>query len=239
MSGPVIDAIAPRNLAIVTRLLLFLCHSILVDSRCDLDWVGVMDPIGRALAEGRVFTHVRPMRTALTIGLLSMLAAVAAPAEQPAELIKVGAFTFTVPDGWKKVAPTSPMRKAQLEVSQGSEKAEVTFFQFGGDQGGNVADNVARWFAQFPGSEEKRKTETVQAGSVKITFATTEGTFSSGMPGGPTTPMNDYALVGAILENRDGNIFIKMTGPKPIVKSSTDAFKKMVSEAAKNSAPQV
>ena len=150
--------------------------------------------------------------------------------------VKVGAFTFTVPEGWKKVTPSSSLRKAQLEIAQGSEKAEVTFFQFGAGQGGSVADNVARWFAQFPGSEEKRKTETVQAGSVKITFATTEGTFSSGMPGGPTTPMNGYALCGAILENPDGNVFIKMTGPEAIVKSSSDTFKKIVSEAAKDSA---
>ena len=179
------------------------------------------------------------MRIALTIGFFSMLAAIAASAEQPAEPIKVGPFTFTVPVDWKKVTPSSPIRKAQLEISQGSDKAEVTFFQFGADQGGSVADNVARWFAQFPGSDDKRKTETVQAGSVKVTFATTEGTFNSGMPGGPTTPLSGFALCGAILESRDGNVFVKMTGPEPIVKSSSDAFKKMVSEAAKNSAPRV
>ena len=152
--------------------------------------------------------------------------------------VRVGAFTFTVPDGWKTVTPSSPMRKAQLEIAQGSDKAEVTFFQFGAGQGGSAADNVARWFAQFPGSEAKRETNTVQAGSMKITYVTTEGTFSSGMPGGPTTPMSGYALCGAILENTDGNVFIKMTGPEAVVKPSSEAFKKMVSQAAKNSAPR-
>ena len=156
----------------------------------------------------------------------------------PAEPVKVGAFTFSVPKSWKTVTPSSTMRKAQLEIAQGSDKAEVTFFQFGAGQGGSVADNVTRWFAQFPGSDDKRKTETVQAGSVKITYVATEGTFSSGMPGGPTTPMTSYALCGAILENPEGNVFIKMTGPEALVKSSTEAFKKMVSEAAKNSAPR-
>ena len=130
------------------------------------------------------------------------------------------------------------MRKAQLEIAQGSDKAEVTFFQFGAGQGGSVAENVSRWFGQFPGSDEKRKTETVQAGPVKVTYVSTEGTFSSGMPGGPTTPMTGYALCGAILESSDGNVFIKMTGPEAIVKSSTEAFKKMVSEAAKGTAPR-
>jgi hypothetical protein len=178
------------------------------------------------------------MRKALAVFGFLLLTAVAAKAEQPAEPVKVGPFTFTVPEGWKKVTPSSPMRKAQLEVGEGSAKAEVTFFQFGGGQDGTAADNVARWFGQFPGSEDKRKTENIQAGSVKITFASTEGTFSSGMPGGPTTPMTGYALCGAILESADGDVYIKMTGPEAVVKASTEAFKKMISDAAKNAAPR-
>ena len=178
------------------------------------------------------------MRKAFALVVFFLLAAIATPAQQPAEPVKVGPFTFTVPEGWKKVTPSSPMRKAQLEVAQGSNKAEVTFFQFGAGQGGSPADNVARWFAQFPGSEDKRKTENVQAGPMKITFANTEGTFSSGMPGGPTTPMTGYALCGAILESTGGDVYVKLTGPEAVVKSATEAFKKMVSEAAKNSAPR-
>jgi len=171
------------------------------------------------------------MRTAFAAVAFFVVTAFAA--EQPADSVKVGSFTFTVPEGWKKVTPSSPMRKAQLEVGEGSAKAEVTFFQFGAGQGGTPADNVARWFAQFPGSDDKRKTENVQAGSVKITFATTEGTFSSGMPGGPTTPMTGYALCGAILESPDGDVYVKLTGPEAVVKAAAEAFKKMVTEAAK------
>src|SRR6266446_3803867 len=76
------------------------------------------------------------MRTAFAAAVFFLLAAAATSAEQPAEPVKVGAFTFTVPDGWKKVTPSSPMRKAQLDIAQGSDKAEVTFFQFGAGQGG-------------------------------------------------------------------------------------------------------
>jgi hypothetical protein len=176
------------------------------------------------------------MRTAFVVTALFVLAATAVSAE-PTE-IKAGSFTFPVPDGWKQVTPSSPMRKAQLEVARGPEKAEVTFFHFGADQGGSTAENVARWYAQFPGSEKNRITENVQVGSVKITFAMTDGTFSSGMPGGPTTPMPGYALCGAILESADGSVFVKMTGPEAVVKTSTEAFKKMVSDAAKSAAPR-
>lgn len=173
------------------------------------------------------------MRTVIVAVASFVVAATAISAEQPAEPVKVGSFTFTVPEGWKKVTPSSPMRKAQLEVGEGAAKAEVTFFQFGAGQGGTPADNVARWFAQFPGSDDKRKTENVQVGSVKITFATTEGTFSSGMPGGPTTPMTGSALIGAIMESPDGDVYVKMTGPEAVVKAATEAFRKMVTEAAK------
>ncbi|PZR70976.1 MAG: hypothetical protein DLM73_16665 [Chthoniobacterales bacterium] len=177
------------------------------------------------------------MRTLFLLAAIFLLGVVTSQAE-PAPPIKIGAFTFTVPDAWKAATPSSPMRKAQLEVGPDGAKAEVTFFQFGTGQGGTAADNVARWYAQFPGSEQNRITENVQVGSVKITFVMTDGTFSSGMPGGPTTPMPGYALCGAILENADGNVFIKMTGPIATVKASTDAFKKMVSEAAKTAAPK-
>jgi hypothetical protein len=171
------------------------------------------------------------IRTVIFLLLATSLAA-------RAETLNVETFTFALPEGWKSVTPSSPMRKAQLEIARGPEKAEVTFFHFGADQGGSAADNINRWFAQFPGSEDKRSTEHVQVGAVKITFAMTEGTFSSGMPGGPTTPMEGYALCGAILESATGNVFIKMTGPNAVVKASTDAFKKMVSDAAKTAAPK-
>ena len=178
------------------------------------------------------------MRTAFAAAVLFGLVTIAFTLETRAETVKVEAFTFAVPEGWKSVTPSSPMRKAQLEIARGPQKAEVTFFHFGADQGGTAEDNVARWYAQFPGSDKNRITEHVQVGQVKVTFAMTDGTFSSGMPGGPTTPMEGFALCGAILESAAGNVFVKMTGPNAVVKASTEAFKKMISEAAKSVAPQ-
>ena len=51
--------------------------------------------------------------------------------------------------------------------------------------------------------------------------------------------MEGYALCGAILETASGNLFVKMTGPNAVVKASTDAFKKMVTDGAKTAAPKV
>ena len=160
-----------------------------------------------------------------------------AAATEAAETFKVGAFTFAVPEGWTKVQPSSAMRNAQLEIAQGTAKAEVTFFHFGGGSG-SAADNVTRWFGQFPGSEDKRKTESVETGGVKITFATAQGTFSSGMPGAPSAPMPGYALCGAILAHESGDVYVKMTGPEALVNSACAALREMVVEAAKTATPK-
>ena len=183
------------------------------------------------LAKATEVQQILTMKKLLS-SLLFLIPAILLAADS-AETFTVERFTFTVPDGWKKVAPPSPMRKAQLDVGEGALKAEVTFFHFGGGSG-SAADNVSRWFSQFSGNESDRKTETAEANGVKITFVETAGTFSSGMPGGPTTPLPNYALRGAILENtKEGDVYVKMTGPAVTVDSASAAFKKMVSEATR------
>jgi hypothetical protein len=53
------------------------------------------------------------------------------------------------------------------------------------------------------------------------------------MPGGPTTPLENYALEGAILEDpQNGDVFVKMTGPAALVASATPTFREMIRAAA-------
>ena len=129
------------------------------------------------------------------------------------------------------------MRKAQLKVTDadGKASAEVVFFQFGPGAAGGVKANVDRWLRQFDPRDKDAKVEETTVGKTKVTYVQTEGTYHSGMPGGPTTPMADYGLMGAIIESDDGNIFVKMTGPKALVSSSVADFKKMVESGLKKS----
>ena len=163
--------------------------------------------------------------------LVLIVFAAAASATGPIKFT-VGSFTFARPESWEWVTPTSPMRKAQLSVPghAGSPPAEVTFFHFGAGQGGSVQANVDRWFKQFSDGYTDVKSE--QAGGTTITFVKAEGTFASGMPGGPTTPMKNYAMRGAILESSSGDVYVKMTGPKEVVKGAAPALEKMVRGAA-------
>ena len=118
------------------------------------------------------------------------------------------------------------MRAAQLKISgaKEGESADVVFFHFGPSGGGDTQSNVDRWVRQFQGGSEAAKVEPQEIGGAKVTLVTTEGTFNSGMPGGPTTPMENYALLGAIIEHKEGSVFVKMTGPAALVKGSRQKF---------------
>lgn len=160
------------------------------------------------------------------------IAAFALHAADAPKSFKVGEFTFNRPDSWLWVESTSPMRKAEMKISdpKSAQKADVAFFHFGPSGGGGTKANIERWFGQFQESRDKinARTEDVTVGKHKITYVQAEGTYKSGMPGGPQTPMSEHALMGAIIESEEGNVFVRMTGPKALVKASGADFKKMV-----------
>ena len=164
--------------------------------------------------------------------LLSAALAMNLAAQSPATF-KVGELTFTRPAKWEWVPTTSAMRAAQLKLTDDAKKetGEVVFFNLPGG-GGGVQPNIDRWLSQFEEPREKlnSKVENVMVGKTKITYVHAEGTYKSGMPGaGPTTPMAGYVLEGAIIElGPENNIFVRMTGPKALMKASVEEFRKMI-----------
>ncbi len=165
--------------------------------------------------------------------MFANLAWMARAAEAPAGF-KVSELSFSRPAKWEWVPTRSEMRKAQLKVpNAGGEAGEVVFFHFGPNNGGGTEANVTRWYGQFEGTKEqiKGRREEAKAGNNKVTFVFAEGTYKSGMPGGPQTPKPGYALLGAIIEDAAGSVFVRLTGPKALVDSATADFKKMIGEA--------
>lgn len=142
---------------------------------------------------------------------------------------KVAGYEFASPEGWKSSKPSSRMRAAQFSAGD----AEVVFFYFGPRGGGGVKANVDRWMGQFQDTKSQ-KVEAKDVGSVKVTYARATGTFMSGPPfGGPKTPKKGYALLGAIIEGKEGAIFVKMTGPEATVQANADKMQAMVEGALK------
>jgi hypothetical protein len=165
----------------------------------------------------------------------SLCAPAARAADAAPDNFEVGGLKFKRPSEWQWVPVQSSMRKAQLAVpGLGAAKgAEITFFHFGPSGGGDLDSNIQRWLRQFQSSPGVEKVESKTLGGRKTTLVTTEGTFSAGMPGQAATPMENYALLGAIVEDPAGNIFVKMTGPRETVQAARGKFLEFL-EAAKH-----
>jgi hypothetical protein len=175
---------------------------------------------------------------ALRVGILLCLSAFIAQAEDKPATFTAGDFKFTAPAGWNSVTPSSPMRKAELRVpgpegTGAAGEAVITVFHFGPGQGGTVQQNIDRWFGQFDGDNDGKGAASAKEtiGTVPVTFARARGTFQSGMPGQPATPLEGQALLGAILESPDGDVYVKMTGPAPTVEKAEPAFVQMIRSA--------
>jgi len=154
-------------------------------------------------------------------------------AQQAPDSFAVGALTFKRPADWTWIPVVSPMRKAQLLVPgpEAGKNADITFFHFGPAGGGDLDSNVQRWLHQFQSAPASEKVETKTIGGRKTTLVSTVGTFTSGMPGQPAAAMDNYALLGAIVEDADGSIFVKMTGPKAVVQAANAKFLEFLESA--------
>src|SRR4051812_47610829 len=165
----------------------------------------------------------------MRIFILAALLAVVGNVFGAEDTFKAGNFTFTKPEKFKLKPAAGGMRAAELEFEADGKKAEVVFFSFPG--GGGTQANVDRWIRQFPDAKDQKTAKTEKKGDV--TFVEVEGTYSSGMPGGPQTPQPGTKLLGAIMENASGNVFVKMTGPIATVKAAEADFRKMIEGAKK------
>ena len=167
----------------------------------------------------------------------TMFVARSATAADATTTFKVSTLTFARPADWQWVESTSPMRKAQLKIpaKDGKTPGEVVFFHFGEGSGGGTKANVDRWLGQFEEGRDKisAKTEESTVGKHKVTYVQAQGTYQSGMPGGPKTPQPATMLLGAIIEDDAGSVFIKLTAPIDLAKASEAAFRKLVESALK------
>jgi hypothetical protein len=147
-------------------------------------------------------------------------------AAEKMEALKVGDFTFQFGSAWKKGTPRNNMIAGHLDYGDPKESLSADFYFFGAGQGGDAKANVARWIGQFEG-EPKVTTKEVEHAGTKVTYVYATGTFLSGSPFGPKTPMKDYALHGAIIEGDTAPVFIKMTGPIKGMEAAKEMFEKL------------
>ncbi len=152
-----------------------------------------------------------------------------APTDKPAEAPKVTEVVWTAPAQWKEM-PARPIRKATYQVPGDGGPAEVAVFYFGVGQGGDVETNIARWLGQFQGlpADQARREQLQVSGFTVSTVRVERGTFSSGMPGGPTQPQADWGLNAAVVDTPSGPYFFKMTGPAATVDAEEGRFSELL-----------
>lgn len=141
--------------------------------------------------------------------------------------------TWEDPAGWQRVALNNPMRKATYRVPKSAgdpEDAELAVFYFGPGQGGSVQANVDRWVAQFQGikPDDVKRADRTAHGLRQHTVEIEKGTFSAGMPGGPTRLKENFGLLGGIVESPSGPYFFKLTGPTQTVQAARESFLKLL-----------
>lgn len=180
-------------------------------------------------------TYPLPLRNFIVF-ILTLLSIPCWSADSPATF-KVGEFQFKRPEKWNWIETTSAMRKATLRVvgSDGKDTAEVVFYHFGQGNGGGTKANVERWLGQFQESRDQiqSKVEETKVAGRSVTYVQAQGTYMSGMPGGPKTPQPGTMLKGAILESDEGSVFVKMTGPAKWVASLDSEFRAMIESPLK------
>jgi hypothetical protein len=158
-----------------------------------------------------------------------------APAASPASggAVTVAGIAFTAPAAWKSEPPSSRMRAAQFSIPgpPNERDGEFVVYYFGRDQGGSTAENIARWEGQFTdagGGKAAGSTRVLHVQGLTVTTVTATGTYSSGMPMGPSTPEPNFALWGAIVEGPQGSVFLKATGPKATIGGASSDFQKLL-----------
>ena len=158
----------------------------------------------------------------------------------------VGDLKFTIPSKWLIEPVESAARGGQWRVPPlhgGGEGGEVVVFYFGPgiggttkeniEIGGTAKENIEAWIGTMfnaeghPAAAEVKHHET---GGLKISQVVIFGTYNQvvSLPGVPPETKSNYGLLGAVIENPQGNIYWRFTGPEPLITANLPLFNKII-----------
>jgi hypothetical protein len=145
---------------------------------------------------------------------------------------------FDVPPEWQPQRLSSAMRQAHYllpRVQGDNEDGELILFFFGEGQGGTVEANLQRWRDMFtaegkPVPDEAVVREAFDANGLKVTLIDVAGQYTGmTMPGQPApAPLENYRMIGAVVETPRGNYFFRATGPIGTMNSHRSAIRQML-----------
>jgi hypothetical protein len=139
-------------------------------------------------------------------------------------------FSMQIPKSWKQGEAAGMKAFQAKSPKQGDdpEDGELAVFVF--PNGGGVDANLKRWTGQMGGDDSLKNKTTVKTASGKdAVVAELEGTYSAMSPaGGKSVPKAGYKMLGAIILTDNGEVYIKLTGPKGSIDAQKAAFDKMI-----------
>ncbi len=154
----------------------------------------------------------------------------------PGSSLDLGTAAVDQPASWAFSPPSSQMRLAEAEIDGPGGPALLTVFFFGPGGGGGVDANLQRWEGQIapdPGEEPRR--DSFAVGQFEISTVEVPGTLQpSQMGAGPSEPVPDSRLLGAVIEGPGGPWFFKVTGPEATVAAARDEFVQMLRSVRTN-----
>jgi hypothetical protein len=126
------------------------------------------------------------------------------------------------------------MRAATYAV----DDAECVVYFFGQGQGGGVQANIDRWAGQFKQPDGKPavpKTAKRTIHGLSVTTVEVAGTYAgmAGPMGGAAPNKPGYRMLGAIIENPGGNIFLKFSGPAKTIAANQAKFEQLLNSFKK------
>ena len=152
--------------------------------------------------------------------------------------IKAGALKFTVPSRWQSVPVENPESRAaqwHVPVPHGEEGdgGEVVVFYFGPKLGGDVKENIDAWDAGIlnpDGHPAAGDVKTHMVNGTKMTVVALFGSYNqpSSISGLPPVIKANYGLLGAVVENGQGNIYWRFTGPEALIRANLPLFNKIL-----------
>lgn len=142
--------------------------------------------------------------------------------------VELAGITLQIPKSWKKQPPANNMRLAQFEVpALEGESMELAVFRF--PSGAGAKAQVERWQGQFESAGRKSRIVQGKSRVGEYVFVDLSGTYkrSVGPPVLRRTKAvpNSRMLVAMFPDNRNGNIFLKLVGPRKSVDAQVDSFR--------------
>ena len=132
-------------------------------------------------------------------------------------------ITMQVPKDWEAIPIDQPFYLAKWKLKNGGQ-ATVSFLGSSNDVDA-ISRNISRWIDQWQISkEDDKKFKTTQRNGIVISELTLNGTLNATQQVGGGPKRENWALVGAIAQQKFGPVYLKVLGPREDLEKITETI---------------